>query len=144
MVHFKVLWRIWEKPRKISVLDEIQRGQLLNKSRMRKYMIQFASWFCISYISSVFQCPSSWITRPDYVCCFCCKYNAFFFCFWNIAFPNLSHCLLYIDWLRAGRSRGQSSSLSRVRNVPFSTSSRLAVGSTQPPIQWVPGFFSRG
>jgi hypothetical protein len=32
----------------------------------------------------------------------------------------------------------------RVKNFLFSTSSRLAVGSTQPPIQWVPGVLSLG
>jgi hypothetical protein len=35
------------------------------------------------------------------------------------------------DWLRAGRS-----SPGRVKNFLFS---RPALGSTQPPIQWVPG-----
>jgi hypothetical protein len=29
------------------------------------------------------------------------------------------------------------SSLGRIKNVPFSTSSRPALGPTQPPIQWV-------
>jgi hypothetical protein len=32
----------------------------------------------------------------------------------------------------------------KVKNIPFSTSSRLALGSTQPPIQWVPGALSPG
>jgi hypothetical protein len=45
----------------------------------------------------------------------------------------------YSDWLRAGRLRGRSSSPGRVKNFLFSTSSRPALGSTQPPIQWVPG-----
>jgi hypothetical protein len=44
----------------------------------------------------------------------------------------------YSDWLRAGRPRGWSSSPGRVKNVIFSTSSRPALGFTQPPIQWVP------
>jgi hypothetical protein len=35
--------------------------------------------------------------------------------------------------------RGRSSSPGRVKNFLFSTSSRPALGSTQPPIQWVPG-----
>jgi hypothetical protein len=34
-------------------------------------------------------------------------------------------------------------SLGRVKNC-FSTSSRPALGSTQPPVQWVPGAFSPG
>jgi hypothetical protein len=44
------------------------------------------------------------------------------------------------DWLRGGRPRGRSSSPGRV----FSTSSRLALGPTQPPIQWVLGAPSPG
>jgi hypothetical protein len=39
--------------------------------------------------------------------------------------------------------RGQSSSPGRIKNFLFSTSSRPALGSTQPPIQWVPGFLPR-
>jgi hypothetical protein len=31
-----------------------------------------------------------------------------------------------------------------VKNVLFSTSSRPALGHTQPPFQWVPGAFSQG
>jgi hypothetical protein len=45
----------------------------------------------------------------------------------------------YSDWLRAGPPRGTSSSPGRVKNVLFSISSRPALGSTQPPIQLVPG-----
>jgi hypothetical protein len=37
------------------------------------------------------------------------------------------------------KSRGWISSPSRVKNILFSTSSRRSLGSTQPPIQWVPG-----
>jgi hypothetical protein len=48
------------------------------------------------------------------------------------------------DWLRAGRPRGRSSSPGRVKNFLFSTSSRRALGSTQPPIQWVPGAILSG
>jgi hypothetical protein len=48
----------------------------------------------------------------------------------------------YSDWLRAGRPRGRSSSPGMVKNFHF-TSSRPALGSTQPPIQWVPGALSR-
>jgi hypothetical protein len=47
--------------------------------------------------------------------------------------------------LRAGRpGGGGSSSSGRVKNFHFSISSRPALGSTQPPIKWVPGAFSRG
>jgi hypothetical protein len=49
---------------------------------------------------------------------------------------------LYSDWVRAGRPKGRRSSPGRVKNFLFSTSSRPALGSTQPPIQWVSGFLS--
>jgi hypothetical protein len=48
----------------------------------------------------------------------------------------------YSGWLRAGRPRGRSSSPCRVKNFLFSESSWPALGSTQPPIQWVPGALS--
>jgi hypothetical protein len=54
------------------------------------------------------------------------------------------YCCRYSDWLRAGRSRGRSSSLSTVKNFDFSTSSRPALLPTQPPIQWIPGSLSPG
>jgi hypothetical protein len=50
----------------------------------------------------------------------------------------------YSDWLRAGRPRGRSSSPKGGKNFRFSTSSRLVLGSTQPPIQRVPGALSPG
>jgi hypothetical protein len=43
-----------------------------------------------------------------------------------------------IDRLRTGRPRCRSSSPGRVKNFLFSKLSRPALGSTQPPIQWVP------
>jgi hypothetical protein len=50
----------------------------------------------------------------------------------------------YSDWLQAGRQRGWGSSPGRVKNFLFPTSSTPALGSTQPPIQWVPGVLSPG
>jgi hypothetical protein len=44
----------------------------------------------------------------------------------------------YRDWLQAERQSVRSSSTGRVSNFHFSISSRPALGSTQPPIQWVP------
>jgi hypothetical protein len=41
--------------------------------------------------------------------------------------------------LRTGRPRSRNSSRGRVKNFLFSTSSRPALGSAQPPIQWVMG-----
>jgi hypothetical protein len=40
--------------------------------------------------------------------------------------------------------RSRSSSPGRVKYFLFSKSSRLALRSTQPPIQWVPGALSTG
>jgi hypothetical protein len=51
----------------------------------------------------------------------------------------LNHWSRYSDWLRVGRPRGRSSNPGRVKNFLFSTQSRPALRSTQPPIQWVPG-----
>jgi hypothetical protein len=45
---------------------------------------------------------------------------------------------------RLDDSGGRSSSPSRVNNFHFSISSRLALGPTQPPIQWVQGDLSPG
>jgi hypothetical protein len=39
----------------------------------------------------------------------------------------------YSDWLRAGRSRGRSSSTGSVKNFLFFTESRLSLVPTQPP-----------
>jgi hypothetical protein len=50
----------------------------------------------------------------------------------------------YSDWLRAGRSRGRISSPGKVKNFLFSTSSKPVLGSTQPPIQWLPWVLSLG
>jgi hypothetical protein len=50
----------------------------------------------------------------------------------------------YSDWLRAGRPRVLSSSPCSVKNFHFYISSRSFLGSTQPPIQWVPGTLSPG
>jgi hypothetical protein len=45
----------------------------------------------------------------------------------------------YSDWIWAGWPRGQSSSHSRETIFLLSTSSRLVLGPTKPPIQWVLG-----
>jgi hypothetical protein len=50
----------------------------------------------------------------------------------------------YSDWLRAGRQRGRSSSPGGISYILFSTSSRPALGSTQPPSQSVTGVLCRG
>jgi hypothetical protein len=48
------------------------------------------------------------------------------------------------DGLRAGRPRGRSSSLDRVKSFHFSISSRPALGSTQPSVQWATGTLTPG
>jgi hypothetical protein len=48
----------------------------------------------------------------------------------------------YRNWLWTGQPKGQSSSPGRVKNFLFCTSSRPALGPTQPPIQRVPGAVS--
>jgi hypothetical protein len=44
--------------------------------------------------------------------------------------------------IATGQPRDQSSISSRIKNFHFSMSSRLALGPTQPPIQWLPGTLS--
>jgi hypothetical protein len=46
--------------------------------------------------------------------------------------------------IATGRSTGRSSSPDRVKGILFSKSSRPALRSTQPPIQWVPRALSLG
>jgi hypothetical protein len=52
--------------------------------------------------------------------------------------------IYFVNWLRAGRPRGQSSSPGRVKNFLFSTASRPALVPNQPSIQWVTGAPSLG
>jgi hypothetical protein len=74
-------------------------------------------------------------------------FNVFF---WSVLLLHHVHSLLRLvalsvqRLLRAARPRGRSSSLCRVKNFHFSVSFKLALGSTQPPIQWVPGCLSTG
>jgi hypothetical protein len=49
------------------------------------------------------------------------------------------YCNILKSIARISGSRGRSLSSGRVKNFLFSTSSRQALGSTQPPIQWVLG-----
>jgi hypothetical protein len=50
----------------------------------------------------------------------------------------------YGNRLLAGRPMGLRSSPSRIKHSLFTPSSRPALGSTQLPIQWIPGYFSPG
>jgi hypothetical protein len=68
------------------------------------------------------------------------NHGAFPVTFYNV----MNQSSRYSNWLRAGRSRGRSSSPGRVKIFISSTSSRPALGSTQPPIQWVPDALSPG
>jgi hypothetical protein len=64
----------------------------------------------------------------------------------GISSPPPPECLpttsLYSDWLRAGWPICHSSSPGRGKIFLLSTSSRPVLGSTQPPVQWVPGTLS--
>jgi hypothetical protein len=53
-------------------------------------------------------------------------------------------CSRYSDCLRAGQPRGRSSSPGTVKNLLFSPSFQPSVGSTQIPVQCVPGVLSPG
>jgi hypothetical protein len=64
---------------------------------------------------------------------------------WKFASYTLSrHIRDNLGSMGAGRPSGRNSSPGRVKNFLFSKSSRLALGSTQPPIQWVPEALSPG
>jgi hypothetical protein len=61
--------------------------------------------------------------------------TSIFYCLWLFNIVTYKGDLRrsrYSDWIRAGRL-----SPGRVKNFHYSTSSRPALGSTQPPIQWV-------
>jgi hypothetical protein len=60
----------------------------------------------------------------------------FVLCFY---LPSFFPPFILFPSLRSGRPRGRSSSPGRVKNFLFSTSSRPALRSTQPPLRRVPG-----
>jgi hypothetical protein len=67
----------------------------------------------------------------------------------DLGYMKISWTIFYI-WIRVGIATGYGlddrevgvKSPGRVKNFLFSTSSKPAVGSTQPPIQWVTGAHS--
>jgi hypothetical protein len=59
-------------------------------------------------------------------------------------YPAAAQRSRYSEWLQAGQPRGRSSSPGRDKNFLFSISSRLALGPTQAPSQWLPGALSPG
>jgi hypothetical protein len=65
-------------------------------------------------------------------------------CPYNELSEEPGYCTQGSNWLLAGQLRGWISSPCRVTNFLFSSSSRLALESTQPPIQWVLGALSPG
>jgi hypothetical protein len=62
----------------------------------------------------------------------------------NLNLYNQRGCRDSSVGIATGYQRGGSSSPGRVKNFNFSISSRPALGSTEPPIKWVPGSLSRG
>jgi hypothetical protein len=58
----------------------------------------------------------------------------------DIRYDPVAGKTLYSDWLGVGRPGFDSRQRQQIAH--FSTSSRPALGSTQPPIQWVPGDIS--
>jgi hypothetical protein len=48
----------------------------------------------------------------------------------------------YSDWVRAEQLKGQSLNPSNGKRFPLSMLSRLHLGTTQPPIQWIQGALS--
>jgi hypothetical protein len=66
-------------------------------------------------------------------------------CLWYPCFQNKpGQGSRYSAWLRAGWPTGRSLRPGRSKNFFLTKSSRPSVGSTQPPVQWVPGVFPRG
>jgi hypothetical protein len=69
-------------------------------------------------------------------------------CLWQMCFVSYGgdpgYSVRHSGWLRIGRPRGRISSPGRVKNFLFYTSSRLALGFTQPHIRWEPGILSPG
>jgi hypothetical protein len=88
-----------------------------------------------------------WISKCFLITC-SYKFNSNYQSRSRVGLLVVTVCIFYFsrysDYLRAGRPRGRSSSPGTVKNfLPF-TSSKPALGFTQPPIQWVPGALSPG
>jgi hypothetical protein len=82
--------------------------------------------------------------RFSYFSCFLYFLSCLFFLLSSLLIFAWALIAGYRDWLRAGRPRSRNSSPDREKNFLFSTSSRPALGPTQPLIQWVPGALSPG
>jgi hypothetical protein len=104
-----------------------------------------ACWQTCTWYWKSFSC-SSWCNDAWYMV----FNNAVYICFRNSRITsNLSSSKMRV---RTGdsavgiatgwRQRGRSSSPGRVKNFLFSTSTRLVLGPTQPPIQPIPGVLS--
>jgi hypothetical protein len=67
---------------------------------------------------------------------------------WDFKFSccqwELGQCSRHSDWLWAVQPRGWSLSPGGGKNFHYSMSSKPALGSNQPPIQWVSGILSSG
>jgi hypothetical protein len=82
-------------------------------------------------IPSIYKLPTGqvWRSQRSWVSPTCCSYK--------IRLPPKTSTSRDSDWLRAERQRGRSLRPCWAKNFLFSTSSRPALGSTQPPIQWL-------
>jgi hypothetical protein len=128
-----VNWATWGRP-----LAKPFFWQLYSISR-----ISAQAYWRVSYESGIALVMAALTQRRENNCknyhrIWCCKHKL------NFALDGIVQSV-YADWLRAGRLKGRSLSLSRVKSFLFSTSSRPALEPIQHPIQWVPGaFFPRG
>jgi hypothetical protein len=97
-------------------------------------------WLCVSCVDLCSLAVISQVLR--FICFYKVITNVYNDYIYN--FQSRGSVVRYSDWLRVGRLRGRSLSPDRVKNFLLSKLSRPALGSTQPPIQWVPGALSGG
>jgi hypothetical protein len=113
-------------------------------SMIRPFVISSLQGFQLNSVDSLLSSHTCYMPRPSPLSWFG-EYEL-----WSFSLCNFLQILIsrkrsrYSDWLGAGLPRVRSYSPGKVKNFLFSTSSRSALGSTQPPIQWVRGALSPG